>query len=263
MRKKFIAMIPARMGATRFPGKPLVDICGKPMIEHVWQRIKLCNNIDSLYIVTCDLEIKEAAEAFGAEVILTSDKHERCTDRVAEGCQKLLASGGDFDAVINVQGDEPLLNPATLNLLIKPFLEEKNVKVVNLIENLDSEEDIDSYNNLKVVFDTNNYALYYSRQPIPDNRKAKVNYYKQLGIYAFSKEAIIKYPKMAQTPLEIAESNDILRFLQNGIQIKVMLSPHKTQGVDTPADHKRVCALMRRDKIFFKYMNMLGEKNER
>lgn len=251
--KTIIAMIPARMASSRFPGKPLIDIFGKTMIEHVWQRVKLNKKINSIYICTCDSEIKTVAESFGAKVIITSDKHQRGTDRIAEGCLKLLRGGKNFDVVINIQGDEPLLNPNALDLVIKPFLEEKDVLCVNLIETLETEEEINDYNNVKVIFDQGNFALYLSRLPIPNGLKNK--HFKQLGVYGFTKETILRYPKMKQTPLEIAESDDMLRFIENRIPVKVVLSPFKTIGVDTPSDYKKVASLMEKDEIFQKYSN--------
>jgi 3-deoxy-manno-octulosonate cytidylyltransferase (CMP-KDO synthetase) len=251
--KNIIALIPARLASSRFPGKPLIDICGKTMIEHVWQRVRLNNNIDAVYIATCDLEIKSVAESFGADVIMTSDKHQRGTDRIAEGCLKLIKDGKDFDIVFNIQGDEPLLNPNTLDLLIKPFLEEKDISCVNLIENLENKDEINDYNNVKAIFDQKGFALYFSRLPIPNGLENK--HYKQLGLYGFKKEVILKYPKMDQTPLEIAESDDMLRFIENGIPVKVVLSPYKTIGIDTPADYEYAAKIMENDEIFATYKN--------
>ena len=244
-------MIPARMGSSRYPGKPIIDICGMSMIEHVWRRVKMCEIVTEVYIVTCDNEIKEVAEEFGAKVIMTSHKHERCTDRIAEVCQKLLQSGDDFDIVLNIQGDEPLLNPETLNLLAKPFSEDSNISCVNLIENLESEEEINDPHNVKAIFDQHNFALYFSRLPIPNGIKNR--HYKQLGVYGLTKAAVLKYPEMKQTPLEIAESDDMLRFVEHSIKVKVVLSPYKTNGVDTPKDHKEVCLLMEKDCFFQMY----------
>lgn len=252
-QKKIIAMIPARMGSTRFPGKPIIDICGLTMIEHVWQRVKMCSRITAQYLVTCDEDIRTIAEGFGANVIMTSDKHQRCTDRVAEGCQKLLKQGKDFDVVLNIQGDEPLLDPITLDLLIEPFLSDEKITVVNLIELLETEQEINNYNNVKTVFDQQDFVLYFSRLPVPDNRKVKPKYYKQLGVYGLTKQAIFKFAEMSETPLEIAESDDMMRFVENGIPVKAVLSDCKTSGVDTPSDHKRICRLMENDKIFQKY----------
>ena len=249
--KKIIVMIPARMASTRYPGKPIIDICGMTMIEHVWQRVKLNNRISGAYIVTCDAEIKEAAEQFGASVIMTLPTHPRGTDRVAEGCIKLLERKEPFDVAINVQGDEPLLNPKTLDLLIDPFLSEKDLQVVNLIEDLEGEEEINSRNNVKVVFDRLGNAMYFSRLAIPAGVNGK--HYKQLGVYGFSREAILKFAQMKETPLEIAESDDMLRFVENGIPVRVVLSPHKTEGIDTPADHKIVIEMMKHDEIFKLY----------
>ncbi|MHB8132411.1 MAG: 3-deoxy-manno-octulosonate cytidylyltransferase [Mobilitalea sp.] len=243
------AIIPARMASSRFPGKPLVKICGKTMIEHVWQRVRMNRYIDSVYIATD--EIRLAATEFGANVIMTADTHQRGTDRVAEGCSKLIKEGKDFDVALNIQGDEPLLNPETIDLLVKPFFEEKDISCVNLIETLEGEDEINSYNNVKVIFDQQNFALYFSRLPIPYGVTNK--HYKQLGMYAFTKETILKYPQMAQTPLEIAESVDMLRFVENRIPVKVVLSKHKTLGVDTPYDYERVCLIMTEDALFKKY----------
>lgn len=249
--KTVIAMIPARMASTRFPGKPLVDICGRPMIEHVWRRVRLNPKINSAYIVTCDEQIRRRAEDFGAMVIMTSDKHQRGTDRVAEGCSKLLQKGNGFDVVLNVQGDEPLLNSDSLDLLLTPFLEGEDIACVNLMEILETEAEINNYNNVKTVFDRNNLALYFSRLPIPNGVHNR--HYKQLGLYGFTREAIMKYSIMEQTPFEIAESDDMLRFVENGMPVKMVLSPGKTFGVDTPDDYKKVSTLMEKDALFLKY----------
>ncbi len=254
--KKIIAMIPARMASTRFPGKPIIDICGMPMIEHVWQRVRMNDKIAEVYLVTCDREIKEAAEAFGAKVIMASDKHPRGTDRVAEACRQILKDGKDFEVAVNVQGDEPILNPQALDLLIEPFVANKGVQVVNLAEELKTAGEVIDVNNVKVVFDMNGLALYFSRSPIPNGVKMK--HYKQLGIYGFSKQAILRFAEMKETPLEIAESDDMLRFVENGIPVKMVLSSYKTKGVDTPADREAVCRLMKKDEIFRKYAKNAG-----
>jgi len=249
--KSIISMIPARMASTRFPGKPLVDICGKSMIEHVWQRVKMNSRVDQVYIATCDNEIRRVAEGFGAEIIMTSDKHQRCTDRIAEGCLKLLEGSNRFDIVLNVQGDEPLLKPEVLDLLIEPFFTEENIGCVNLIEDLNDEEDILNPNNVKAIFDQKGFALYFSRLPIPNGIESK--HYKQLGAYGLTRDAIIRYQEMEQTPLEIAESDDMLRFIENGIPVKVAISPYKTIGVDTPDDYEKACALMLEDEVYERY----------
>ncbi|MBI2339342.1 MAG: 3-deoxy-manno-octulosonate cytidylyltransferase [Deltaproteobacteria bacterium] len=249
--KQVIAMIPARMASTRFPGKPLADICGKTMIEHVWQRTRMNKKVASVFIVTCDREIRETAMNFGADVVMTSDKHERCTERIAEACGKLLDEGKEFDVVLVIQGDEPLLNPAALDLLIQPFSEDEQVSCVNLIELLESEDEIRNRNNVKTVSDPDNFVLYFSRLPIPDG--ATRQHYKQLGIYGLRKEVVVKYSKMKQTPLEIAESVDMMRFIEHRVPIKAVLSPFKTYAVDTPSDREVVCAVMEKDALFLRY----------
>ena len=251
--KTIIAVIPARMDSSRFPGKPLINICGKTMIEHVWRRVKMNVRVHSIYIATCDEEIRQEAESFGAEVLMTAASHQRCTDRIAEACGILIRQGRSFDVVLNVQGDEPLLNPDTLDLLIDPFLEDESVSVVNLIEDLEGDENINSYNNVKAIFDQYGFALYFSRLPIPYGSKNK--HYKQLGLYAFTRETALRYPKIAMTPLEIAESDDMLRFVENNIPVKLSLSPYKTFGVDTPTDYELVARIMENDLIFQKYRN--------
>jgi 3-deoxy-manno-octulosonate cytidylyltransferase (CMP-KDO synthetase) len=246
--KIIVALIPARMASSRFPGKPLVKICGKTMIEHVWQRVKMNTRINVIYIATCDEEIRQVAEDFGGKVIMTASGHQRGTDRIAEACEILVKQGNDFDIALNIQGDEPLLNPDSLDLLIDPYLSGDAVSCVNLIENLEGEVEINSYNNVKTVFDQQGYALYFSRLPIPHGLQNK--HFKQLGLYGFTKETILRYPKMTMTPLEIAESDDMLRFIENRIPLKVVLSPYKTIGVDTPADHESVSRIMENDPVF-------------
>ncbi len=249
--KKIIAMIPARMASTRYPGKPLIDICGRSMLEHVWQRVRLNSKIDRIYVATCDEEIKLSAEKFGAHVIMTSDKHERCTDRIAEASEKLYKSGDQYDIVVNIQGDEPLLNPEAIDLLVEPFFNDDKVKCVNLIEKLVEESDINDPNNVKAIFDQNHNALYFSRLPIPNG--SDFPHFKQLGVYALTKQMALQYSKMEQTPLEIAESDDMLRFVENGIQVKVVLSPYETIGVDTIQDHEKAIHLMKNDPIYLRY----------
>ena len=236
------------MASSRFPGKPLVKICGKTMIEHVWRRVTMNPRVNSTYIATCDEEIRQTVEGFGAEVIMTASIHQRGTDRVAEACEILISEGRDVDIVLNIQGDEPLLNPASLDLLIEPYFSDETNSCVNLIENLEGEEAINSYNNVKTVFDQQGFALYFSRLPISYGLKSR--HYKQLGLCSFTKETILRYPNMDMTPLEIAESVDMLRFVENNIRVKVKLSPYKTICVDTPADHETVSQIIENDPLF-------------
>ncbi|NQV01740.1 MAG: 3-deoxy-manno-octulosonate cytidylyltransferase [Bacteroidia bacterium] len=257
--ENIIALIPARMASSRFPGKPLVKICGTTMIEHVWRRVTMNTHINSTYIATCDEEIRHTAEGFGAEVIMTASTHERGTDRIAEACEILINEGRDFDIVLNIQGDEPLLNPASLDLLIEPYFSDETISCINLIENLEGEEEINSYNNVKTVFDQQGFDLYFSRLPISYGLKAR--HYKQLGLYSFTKDIILSYPKMDMTPLEIAESVDMLRFVENNIRIKVKLSPYKTICVDTPADHEMVSRIIENDPLFQIYRDKTNKQH--
>ena len=205
-------------------------------------------------VATDDTRIFDAVAAFGGRAVMTSALHRSGTDRIAEACGILVHRGSPVDIALNVQGDEPLLKPETLDLLIDPYFREEGVACVNLIENLEGEAEINSYNNVKCIFDQRGFALYFSRLPIPYGLQNR--HYKQLGLYSFTRETILRYPAMAMTPLEIAESDDMLRFVENGIGVKVALSPYKTVGVDTPAEHEEVSRIMETDPLFQQYRNL-------
>lgn len=248
---KFAAVIPARMASTRFPGKPLANICGLPMIEHVRRRVSMSKMIDYVIVATCDKEIYSKIIEYGGKACMTSDKHERCTDRIAEASKNL-----DVDVVINVQGDEPMISPKMIDDLIKIFKNDKNVECVNLISPIKSQKEFDDPNVVKTVVDKDGYVLYFSRSAIPSKWKNSEDFdkYKQLGVIAFSKNLLIKYTELKPTPLEKVESVDMLRLLEHGYRVKTSISNYKTYGVDTVEDLKKVERIMQNDSLCKKYL---------
>ena len=253
-----IAVIPARMASSRFPGKPLVDILGLPMVEHVRRRVLLCPALDHVIVATCDQVIMDAVEHFGGKAVMTSDRHEGCVDRVAEVVQNI-----ECDIVINVQGDMPLVHPQSLEQLIEPLLKEKGVLFTDMMGPITDEEELNSSNTVKVVFDKTFNALYYSREPIPSTRKisksGKVTLYKQFGINAFRRESLLSFASTPRTALENIESIDMLRLLENGEPIRMVLSEHPAIGVDTQQDADKVRHLMEEDSFFARYKEQAGK----
>ena len=250
-----ITVIPARMGATRFPGKPMKNICGIPMIEHVYKRAQMISNVSSTYVATCDVEIFQHIESIGCNVVMTSNSHERATDRTAEAVQNIeKKSEQKVDVVIMIQGDEPLLAPSMFDNMLLNF-SDSSIKVVNLMSKLNTEEEFLDPNEVKVVCDSNNNALYFSREPIPSKSKwaAEISKYKQLGIIAFTRDYLLKFYQMPQTPLEKIESVDMLRVLESGDTIKMVETDVITIGVDTPEELSRVERIMENDDIFMLY----------
>lgn len=236
-----IAIIPARMASTRLPNKPLADINGKPMIQHVYERVIKSDVSD--VIVACDHEhVKEVVQGFGGKAVLTRMDHLNGSSRIAEVAEKINA-----DYIINVQGDEPLINAEILNLLISGIA--KDIDVITLKQRITEEKDIDNPNCVKVVTDKDDNGIYFSRSRIPYNRESFDRYYKHIGIYGYSKDFLLKYVNMPPTPLEIAESLEQLRILENGYNIKVLETDHQLIGVDTPEDLERVRVFFRNGGI--------------
>lgn len=248
---KTVAVIPARMGSSRFPGKPLAELHGRTMLEHVYRRTALSPALSDCIIATCDDEIRIAAEAFGAPVIMTSDKHERASDRIAEAAQHVAA-----DIYVLVQGDEPMTYPQMIDDAVLPFTTEPGLQCVNLTKQITSVEEFENPGTIKVVTDLNNNALYMSREPIPNRPQGsfdQIAAYKQVCIIPFRHDALIQYSKLAPTPLEISESIDMMRFIQNGISVRMVDTAFETHAVDTPEDLAHVSALMADDPLLEKY----------
>jgi len=238
-----IGMIPARWASRRFAGKVLVDIKGKPMIQHVWERAQRSRVLQDVYIV-CDHEkVLTAAQGFGAKAIMTSTDHRCGTDRIAEAAQDIKA-----DSIINIQGDEPLINPAVIDALAQQLEKDPACSVTTPICRLKALADLDNPAVVKVVIDHNRHALYFSRSAIPFNRDqqdfGQMTYYKHLGIYAYRREFLLRWHQLPSSYLEQAEKLEQLRILEAGETIVTVETPHDTIGVDTAQDLDRVLAIL-------------------
>ncbi|MCB0482451.1 MAG: 3-deoxy-manno-octulosonate cytidylyltransferase [Flavobacteriales bacterium] len=252
MTKKIIGVIPARMGATRFPNKPLFPLNGMPMLGHVYHRSRLSNRFDKLVVATCDREIGDYISSIGGEFVMTSDLHERATDRTAEAVEIIEEQFHiKFDIVSMIQGDEPLLQPQMLVDVNEVLVKDDSISVSNLTSKILTIPEQEDPNEVKVVFDRENNALYFSREPIPSAKKygGKMDRYRQLGIISFQREFLKLYSAMEQTPLEIYESCDMMRVLENGYKIKMVETLHQTIGVDTPEEAAKVEKLLLSDSI--------------
>ena len=248
---KTIAVIPARMGSSRFPGKPIAKILGRPMIEHIYKRVAMSKSLDATYIATCDEEIRQVAEGFGARVLMTADTHERASDRVAEAVEKL-----DADLIVMVQVDEPMTHPDMIDTAVAPFNNDPKLGCVNLVRKIDNEADYMDFNTIKVVMNQRNEALYMSRRPIPSLAKsgfAGTAAHKQVCIIPFRRETLFQYTRLAPTPLAQLESVDMMRLLEHGLTVKMVPTEFNTQAVDTPADLARVEQLMKNDPLLSRY----------
>jgi 3-deoxy-manno-octulosonate cytidylyltransferase (CMP-KDO synthetase) len=251
-RLDIVGIIPARMAASRFPGKPLAQILGRPMIEHVYQRTARCSALDAVYVATCDREIVKAVERFGGRTIMTSTTHQRASDRVAEAVQNIEA-----DIVVMVQGDEPMIRPEMIELAIGPMLDDPEVVCVNLVKRIETLAEFQDRNTIKVVMDSSQNALYFSREPIPTTALSEFAgraAFKQVCVIPFRREFLFTYTKLPPTPLEEAESVDMLRCLEHGYQVRLVESEEVTQAVDKLDDLHMVEKLMKKDPLLKAYL---------
>jgi 3-deoxy-manno-octulosonate cytidylyltransferase (CMP-KDO synthetase) len=228
------AIIPARWASTRFPGKPLVELCGKPLVQHVWERAGRAKLVGRVIVATDDMRIAEAAFAFGAEVALTSPRHATGTDRLAEVAKKLKSSS----IIVNVQGDEPDIAPATIDRLVRALQGNPKLGMVTAANPVTDPADVHNPNVVKVVTDLAGRALYFSRSVIPHDRDGRggVKYLRHQGIYAYRRKVLLDFVKWKPTPLEEAEKLEQLRALEHGVAIGVMLVKRGSIGVDAPED---------------------------
>ncbi len=241
--RRVVAIIPARMGSSRFPGKPLADILGRSMIEHVFRRACSSSSIAEAVIATCDEEIRAAAEGFGARVAMTSARHERASDRVAEAAQDIEA-----DIVVLLQGDEPMIRPEMIDIAVHAMVEDPSVECVNLARRIVDESEYRDPNTIKVVIDRRGNALFMTRQPIPTlspDGLAATEVFKQVCVIPFTRQSLINYARLSPTPLEQLESIDMLRLIEHGHPVRMVETPYDTHAVDTPEDLRRVTELMR------------------
>ncbi|MBR5687548.1 MAG: 3-deoxy-manno-octulosonate cytidylyltransferase [Prevotella sp.] len=234
---KFIAIIPARYASTRFPGKPLAILGGKTVIERVYEQVQKV--LEDVYVATDDERIFDAVIAFGGHAVMTSANHKSGTDRIAEAVMKI---GGDYDVVVNVQGDEPFIQPEQIETLCQCF-DDPSTQIATLGKRFTDIAGIENPNSPKIVVDNRGFAMYFSRSVIPYIRGAAQEtwaehypYLKHLGIYAYRKEVLEEVTHLPQSSLEIAESLEQLRWLQNGYRIKVAETEFETVGIDTPED---------------------------
>lgn len=234
-RARVLAVIPARWASRRFPGKPLAELAGRPVIQHVYERATRARTVDAVIVATDDARILEAVQAFGGDAILTAPTHRSGTERVAEVVRALPA----VEVAINVQGDEPFVEPDAIDALAAPLLAPGGPRITTLREPLD-DGDLDNPHVVKVVTDLAGDALYFSRAPIPHrNGRLPASVYRHVGLYGFRREALLWYADLAPTPLEGAEGLEQLRILEHGGRIRVVDSGFATLGIDTPRDLER------------------------
>lgn len=239
---RILGVIPARMGSSRFPGKPLMPLLGRPMLAHVFEGTAGCAMLDEVVIATCDMEIAKASFAFGARTVMTSAAHERAVDRVAE-----VSANDPADIVVMVQGDEPMIRPEMVTAAIEPLREDSSVVCVNLAASIRDEHELRDPNTIKVVTARTGEALFFSRSPIPHQGRrpfAQGIWMKQVCVIAFRREALQRFASLPQGPLEVAESVDMFRFLENRIPVIIVSTDVVTQAVDTPEDLARVSTMM-------------------
>lgn len=254
---KIISIIPARMGSSRFPGKPMAEILGMPMIGHVYKRVKMSELLDEVYVATCDEEIYDYVESIGGKAVMTSDCHERCSDRCAEAMLKIEEQENTkVDIMVMVQGDEPLTHPEMIDEALRPMLDDSSIQITNLAGKITSDVEYNNPNDVKTVMDKNGNALYFSREPIPSKKKfdGEIPAYKQVPVIPFTRNFLLQYNEMEPTPLEIIESVDMLRVLENGIAIKMIPTKYKVKAVDVPEDIDIVLNMMERDEFVGKYV---------
>lgn len=241
---KVVCIIPSRYHSSRFPGKPLADLCGKPMIQHVYERVLEAKTLSYAAVATDDERIFTAVQGFGGRAVMTSPRRRSGTDRIAEAVANLGLS--DHDIVVNVQGDQPLFDPAQIDEVAAPLLADPSLPMSTLIYKILREEEITHPNAVKVVFDADNFALYFSRAAIPYVRDGgqKADYFKHHGIYAYRRDFLATFTHLPEGKLESLEALEQLRALEHGYRIKVVITGHDSVEVDTPEELARVSEIM-------------------
>jgi len=246
-----VAVIPARLGSSRLPGKPLCELRELPMIEHVYRRVELSDAVKATYVATPDEEIRDAVTSFGGEVILTGE-HTRGTDRAAEAAQEL-----DADVVVIVHTDEPLITPEIINEAVKPTLaDDSDIRAVNVARPIQNKAAFENPNNVKVVSDPSGNALYFSRSPVPHHHHVNFSDIRvdhQVCVVPIHRELLLEYARLDQGPLERAEAIDMLRLLEHGHDVHVVRTDRQTRSVDTPEEREAVNELLGTDELLAKY----------
>ena len=237
---RVVVIIPSRYGSSRFDGKPLANICGKPMIQWVCQRAMQAKCIESVHVATDDSRIREAVNRFGGNVVMTSSRCRSGTDRVAEAAEQLCLDGRDV--VVNIQGDQPLVDPRCLDAVVQPFYDDLSVKMSTLAFAIVDPREITDPKDVKVTFDNNGDALYFSRATIPHGRDRSDGYktYKHLGVYAYTQEFLECFRTLSPGRLEEIEKLEQLRAMEHGYRIRVVVTPYDSPEVDLPVDIQRI-----------------------
>lgn len=237
-----IGIIPARLAATRLPNKPLLDICGKPMVEHVWERSSRAKLVDEVLVATPDEQIVDVCSSFGARAVLTSPDHQTGTDRVAEAA---TLTGQAADLVLNIQGDEPLIEPEALDALVAAMASAHDAALGSLMFPLAGDDDPSDPNLVKVVVDAHDDAIYFSRSPVPYPRGIeRPGYWGHIGVYAWRSDSLQRFTKLERVEIEVSESLEQLRALHAGWKIKMVRTSYRPIGVDTGDDLNRVRAVL-------------------
>jgi len=255
--RRTLGIIPARMASSRYPGKPLAAVLGKPMLQHVYERAA-ASSLDRVVIATCDRAIVEAAEAFGARAVMTADTHQRASDRIAEAAGVLEAEDraagrptSEGDIIVLLQGDEPTIRPGDIDAAVAamgPSGGGAEVQCVNLTTRITSAAELEDRNTIKVAIAANGDALYFSRAPLPSCARtpfAELRAWKQVCVIPFTRASLRRFGELEPTPLEQAESIDMLRFLEHGIAVRMVPIDHDVQAVDVPDDVAKAEAMMR------------------
>jgi len=234
------------MGSSRFPGKPMARILGKPMIRHVFERVSKSAQLTATAVATCDKEIFDYIKSIGGTAVMTSDRHERASDRCAEALGILEETNKTkYDIVVLVQGDEPMTHPEMIDEALAPMMRDSKIQITNLLGKIDGIEEFEDRNCIKVVCDLEGDALYFSREPIPTRSKIDtVPMGKQVCVIPFRRDFLLEYTRMTPTPLEVAESVDMMRVLEHGIKVRMVPTKHATYSVDTPQDLHRLEKIM-------------------
>jgi 3-deoxy-manno-octulosonate cytidylyltransferase (CMP-KDO synthetase) len=242
VHRKILGVIPARYASSRFPGKALAKVDSRTMLECVYERVSMARYLGSIIIATDDLRIADAARSFGARIMMTRDDHVSGTDRVAE----VASAFADYELVVNIQGDEPLIDPTAIDASVLPLLEEPAIPMGTLKKRIEDPAEINDPNAVKVVTDRFENALYFSRSTIPHSRDGEsVPLYKHIGLYVYRRDFLLRYSDLIPGPLEKAERLEQLRALENGFQIRVVETDYESFGVDTPGDLERVQRMVR------------------
>ena len=254
---RIVAVIPARMASSRFFGKPMVAIHGMPMIGHCYSRVRLCDALSDTYVATCDQEIFDYIEGIGGKAVMTLDTHERCTDRTAEATLIIEENTGEkVDIVVMIQGDEPMTTPEMIEKSLEPMLDNSEILVLNLMAKIKTEQEFEDPNEVKVVVGLDGDAVYFSREPIPSRKKGytKVPMLKQVCVIPFRRDYLFKFNEMPETPLERIESVDMMRVIEHGDKVKMVMTETETLSVDTQEDLDKVVELMKQDQFLTFYL---------